>query len=170
MKGVEMLNHQLTCKERVAGELADRLSDIKTANLFYSSLENIKRKAKNKAIPENFFKIVKSLDLRSYESMTQFLGSYALCFDYIDGVRAEQENSGNYWGGPSDEFRIFWNLEDGIYRIDYWFMDWYDGAKITLNKHHNDFSLLRRIIYNEYLNPWFEGYTPDYESLSNFQS
>ena len=65
MKGVEMLNHQLTCKERVAGELADRLSDIKTANLFYSSLENIKRKAKNKAIPENFFKIAKNLDLRS---------------------------------------------------------------------------------------------------------
>ena len=176
MKGVEMLNHQLLCKERVAGELADRLNDIKTANLFYSSLENIKRKAKNKAIPENFFKIVKSLDLRSYESMTQFLGSYALCFDYIDGVQAEQENTGNYWrlqlswGGPSDEFRIFWNLENGIYRIDYWFMDWYDGAKITLNKHHEDFSLLRRIIYIEYLEPWIEGHTTDYESLNKLQS
>ena len=55
-----MLNHQLTCKERVAGELADRLSDIKTANLFYSSLENIKRKAKNKSIPENFLRLSKA--------------------------------------------------------------------------------------------------------------
>jgi len=38
-----MLKHQLTCKERVAGELADRLNDIKTANLFYSSLQKIKQ-------------------------------------------------------------------------------------------------------------------------------
>jgi hypothetical protein len=171
-----MLKHQLTCKQRVAGELADRLNDIKTANLFYSSLENIKRKAKNKAIPENFFKIVKSLDLRSYENMTEFLNSYSLCFDYVDGVQAEQENSVNYWrwqlswGGPSDEFRIFWNLEKGIYKIDYWFMDWYDGAKITLydGVHLVDFSLLRRIIYNQYFGPWIENHTT--ESLLNFES
>jgi hypothetical protein len=170
------LKHQLTCKQRVAGELADRLNDIKTANLFYSSLENIKRKAKNKAIPENFFKIVKSLDLRSYENMTEFLNSYSLCFDYVDGVQAEQENSVNYWrwqlswGGPSDEFRIFWNLEKGIYKIDYWFMDWYDGAKITLydGVHLVDFSLLRRIIYNQYFGPWIENHTT--ESLLNFES
>ena len=160
-----MLKHQLTCKERVAGELADRLSDIKTANLFYSSLENIKRKAKNKTIPENFFKIVKDLDLRSFENMTVFLNSYSLCFDYVDGVQAEQENSGNYW-----RLQLSWGSPSDEYRIDYWFLDWYDGAKITLNKHHEDFSLLRRIIYNEYLNPWFEGYTPDYESLNNLQS
>lgn len=173
-----MLKHQLTCKERVAGELADRLNDIKTANLFYSSLQNIKRKAKNKAIPENFFKIVKSLDLRSYESMTEFLNSYSLSFDFIDGVQAEQENSVNYWrwqlswGGPSDEFRIFWNLEKGIYKIEYWFLDWYDGAKITLydgyGVHNVDFSLLRRIIYNEYFGPWIEGTSN--ESIKNFES
>ena len=94
----------------------------------------------------------------------------------MDGVQAEQENSGNYWrlqlswGGPSDEFRIYWNIENGIYRIDYWFLDWYDGAKITLNKHDEDFSLLRRIIYIEYLEPWIEGHTTDYESLNNLQS
>ena len=66
---------------------------------------------------------------------------------------------GSVIGARSDEFRIFWNLEDGIYRIDYWFMDWYDG-KITLNKHHDDFSLLRRIIYNEYLNPGLKAIRP----------
>ena len=173
-----MLNHQLTCKERVAGELADRLNDIKTANLFYSSLENIKRKAKNKTIPENFFKIVKSLDLRSYESMTEFLNSYSLCFDFIDGAQAEQENTMNHWrwqiswGGPSDEFRIFWNLEIGIFKIEYCFFDWYDGAKITLNDGdsylNRDFRLLRRLIYNEYLGPKFAGHTT--ESLLNFES
>ena len=175
-----MLKHQLTCKERVSGELGDRLNDIKTAFLFYSSLENIKRRAKNKTIPENFFKIVKSLDLRSYENMTEFLKSYSLSFDFIDGVQAEQENTVNYWrwqlswGGPSDEFRIFWNLEKGIYKIEYWFLDWYDGAKITLydgrGLHLVDFSLLRRIIYNEYFGPWMENHTTDYESLNNLQS
>ena len=173
-----MLKHQLTCKERVAGELADRLNDIKTANLFYSSLENIKRKAKNKTMPENFFKIVKDLDLRSYENMTEFLNSYSLSFDFIDGVKAEQENSVNYWrwqlswGGPSDEFRIFWNLEKGIYKIEYWFLDWYDGAKITLleraDYHNRDFSFLRRIIYNECFGPWIKGGIT--ESLLNFES
>jgi hypothetical protein len=172
-----MLKHELTCKERVADELADRLNDIKTANLFFSSLENIKRKAKNKAIPENFFKIVKNLDLRSYESMTEFLNSYSLSFDLIDGVQAEQENSVNYWrwqlswGGPSDEFRIFWNLEKGIYKIEYWFLDWYDGAKITLHDgygaHNVDFSLLRRIIYNEYFEPFMAGFMDAFTDLQS---
>jgi hypothetical protein len=31
------------------------------------------------------------------------------------------------WGGPSDEFRLF---KDGT--IQYWFMDWYDGAGIIM--------------------------------------
>ena len=33
------------------------------------------------------------------------------------------------WGGPSDEFRIYANGT-----IEYWFLDWYDGAKVVLNE------------------------------------
>ena len=37
------------------------------------------------------------------------------------------------WGGPSDEFRIYTVSEDtkDIEHIEYWFMDWFDGAKVN---------------------------------------
>tara|TARA_R100001369_G_scaffold48740_1_gene75308 strand:+ start:413 stop:760 length:348 start_codon:yes stop_codon:yes gene_type:complete len=51
----------------------------------------------------------------------------------IDNEIDWQDGSPSYkrvqlsWGGPSDEFRLF---KDGT--IQYWFMDWYDGAHITM--------------------------------------
>jgi DnaJ-class molecular chaperone len=67
--------------------------------------------------------------------------------DKCDGE--EEEGYFRYqlsWGGPSDEFRIFalkesdeWNL----YRIEYWFMDWFDGASRRLTG--EDYDLIEEI-------------------------
>lgn len=52
-----------------------------------------------------------------------------LCFDYVEPNTFDDQEQGYHrwqlsWGGPSDEFRL---LPSG--KVEYWFMDWYDGAK-----------------------------------------
>jgi hypothetical protein len=65
------------------------------------------------------------------------LNEYGLAFDYCT---PEKENEGYFryqisWGGPSEEFRIY--ADKGKYgwqvrKIDFWYLDWFDGAKKNL--------------------------------------
>ena len=45
----------------------------------------------------------------------------------FEGQRAEYICYQLSWGGPSDEFRIYKNGD-----VEYWFMDWGDGAKVDV--------------------------------------
>ena len=36
------------------------------------------------------------------------------------------------WGGPSDELRGYVNENRELHRLEYWFLDWMDGAKLEL--------------------------------------
>jgi|TARA_R100001143_G_scaffold61452_1_gene62215 hypothetical protein len=61
-----------------------------------------------------------------------------LCFDYVDPNTFNDQREGYWrwqlsWGGPGDEFRIFVNPDKSVHRIEYWYMDWYDGAHVTLD-------------------------------------
>ena len=57
---------------------------------------------------------------------------YGLGFFYVP--HGTQHNDQGYfqyqlsWGGPSDEFRFFVDLDYHLYDVEYWFMDWFDGA------------------------------------------
>lgn len=63
---------------------------------------------------------------------------YGLCFDYVaPGTFGDDQAEGYFryqlsWGGPSDEFRIYANPDYSAHRVEYWFMDWFDGAPLTL--------------------------------------
>ncbi len=62
---------------------------------------------------------------------------YGLSFDYVpEGTFKEQDEAYfRYqlsWGGPSDEFRFYVNPDFSCHRIEYWFLDWFDGAEIVL--------------------------------------
>jgi hypothetical protein len=61
------------------------------------------------------------------------LSECGLCFDCVaPGTFADQKEAYfRYqlsWGGPSDEFRFFANPDLSCHRIEYWFLDWFDGA------------------------------------------
>ncbi|KKN79728.1 hypothetical protein LCGC14_0337500 [marine sediment metagenome] len=47
------------------------------------------------------------------------------------------------WGGPSDEFRYYFNHDGSVHTIEYWFLDWNDGAHITLDG--EDFDIMNDI-------------------------
>jgi len=79
------------------------------------------------------------------------LNEYGLSFDYCypDKGYAGYFRYQLSWGGPSDEFRIYANqVKYGwkIYRIEYWFMDWFDGASKTL--HGEDLKFMTDLVEN----------------------
>ena len=58
-----------------------------------------------------------------------------LSFDYVEPHTFEGQEVGYYryqmsYGGPSDEFRVYDNKKD---KIEYWFLDWFDGASIEID-------------------------------------
>ena len=66
------------------------------------------------------------------------LAEYGLSFDYVPSETFDDQPEGYFryqlsWGGPSDEFRFFVNPDLSCHRIEYWFLDWFDGARRTLS-------------------------------------
>jgi hypothetical protein len=67
---------------------------------------------------------------------TDTLANYGLSFDYVAPGTFDDQLEGYFryqlsWGGPSDEFRFFVNLDHSCHRVEYWYLDWFDGASVT---------------------------------------
>jgi hypothetical protein len=61
------------------------------------------------------------------------LADYGLSFDYVAAGTFDDQREAYFryqlsWGGPSDEFRFFVNPDLTCHRVEYWFLDWFDGA------------------------------------------
>lgn len=77
------------------------------------------------------------------------LYEYGLEFSWVaPGTFTDQEHG--YWrylisyGGPSDEFRIYApNKQELPWKIEYWFLDWFDGAHIVLA--NDDLAFMREL-------------------------
>ena len=82
---------------------------------------------------------------------------HGLSFDYV--APGTFKNKRGYWryqisyGGPSDEFRFYAeplyrgrNFEPSLVRIEYWFLDWFDGYGRKLTG--KDEALMREIWEN----------------------
>ena len=85
-------------------------------------------------------------DLEKYG--TDFEG---LSFDYVPPNTFENQKEGYWrwqfsWGGPSDELRAFVNRDDSIHRLEYWYMDWFDGAKVNVPAEHDAWELMQEMI------------------------
>ena len=66
---------------------------------------------------------------------------YGLCFDYVaphtfNGQRAGYFRYQLSTGGPGDEFRFYVNLDYEPYNIEYWLLDWFDGARVRVSLDH----------------------------------
>ena len=113
-----METRQLTCAERVQGYYND-------------TFETIRRMLQG--IDED----------GSKRDSFELLNEYGLGIDYVQAGTFEDQEEGYIrwqlsWGGPSDEFR-FYCVRDRLgnrkpYKIEYWFLDWFDGAKKLILK------------------------------------
>ena len=76
----------------------------------------------------------------------------ALGFDYVEPHTWDNQPEGYWrwqfsWGGPSDELRGYVNEHGELHRLEYWYLDWGDGAlflviALLLATHHPAAGLL----------------------------
>ena len=63
---------------------------------------------------------------------------YGLSFDYVEEYTFNDQEEPYFryqisWGGPSEEYRIYTDEFYTIKRIEYWFLDWFEGEYKTLD-------------------------------------
>ena len=74
-----------------------------------------------------------------------------LSFDYVEPHTFTDQAEGYWrwqfsWGGPSDELRAYVNRDDSIHRLEYWYLDWFDGAKVNVAAEHAAWSKMQEKI------------------------
>lgn len=118
---------QPSCKERIRAHWHSVITDLRDLQ---------KRK--------------QSRDGRKAEQAYEEFWEYGLSFDYVAPHTFTDQREGYWrwqlsWGGPSDEFRFYAEPigSSHPHKIEYWFMDWFDGAHLTIRG--EDEELLRAI-------------------------
>ena len=117
-----------TCKQLVKGKLKSEIGTLR--NLW----ESYQRGEEHCEIEEGYFP------------------EHGLGFDYVAKGTFKGQKEGYFryqisWGGPAAEFRFFVNPDYTVYRIEYWYLDWFDGAKVILKD--KDYDLLEEI-FNDF--------------------
>jgi hypothetical protein len=107
------MSEQKSCKQRVRSELRSEIATIRKLWELYKT------------------------DPEANDDELGNFNEHGLCFDYVapgtfDGQRRGYWRWQISWGGPSDEFRFFCDENYQPTSIQYWFMDWFDGAHIPL--------------------------------------
>ena len=109
---------QQTCKQRVRVQYSSRIRNLR-----------------------RMFNAMQSGNDSKREAALEEFSEYGLCFDFVEPETEYNPDKEGYfryqlsYGGPSDEFRFFTGPNFKPYRIEYWFLDWFDGASITLTGH-----------------------------------
>jgi hypothetical protein len=119
---VSTLQKRQTCQDLVVKRYQDRLVDLQAASDYFSI-----EKQSARAV-HHWHK-----DLEHYEDYYDYVNQLGLSFDFRAADASEGRSCG-YWrwqlstGGPGDEFRIFTDVQKNIDRIEYVYLDWFDGA------------------------------------------
>lgn len=82
-------------------------------------------------------------DPEAYDPDLGNFNEYGLAFDYVAPETFNDQKQGYFryqisYGGPSEEFRFYTDENFRPYRIEFWYLDWFDGAKKILRGHKLD--------------------------------
>ena len=73
----------------------------------------------------------------------------ALGFDYVEPHTWDDQPEGYWrwqfsWGGPSDELRGYVNEHKELHRLEYWYLDWGDGAHVLVDQDAEAWTQMQR--------------------------
>lgn len=77
-------------------------------------------------------------DSEAYHEDLGNWSEYGLAFDYVAPETFGEDQEQGYfryqisYGGPSEEIRFFTDENFRAYKIEFWYLDWFDGAKKIL--------------------------------------
>tara|TARA_Y100001937_G_scaffold25129_1_gene36013 strand:- start:439 stop:873 length:435 start_codon:yes stop_codon:yes gene_type:complete len=129
-----MNTQEKKCIDLVADKFAEQEQTYKDAQKYFDQLLLINEdKQEQFKCKHKYNKFFYCEDLFDYVNQT------ALSWDYVEPYTFDDQREGYYrlqlsWGGPSDEFRIYTDSSKTIKEIEYWYLDWYDGACINVPK------------------------------------
>ena len=97
-------------------------------------------------------------DCEAYDEEYGNLDEYGLSFDYVAPETFSDQPEGYFryqisCGGPGEEFRFYadqktdWDFS--VYRVEFWFLDWFDGAPRAL--HGADLELMTEIFQSYFV-------------------
>ena len=83
-----------------------------------------------------------------YEDLYDYVNNTCLCWDYVEKGTFDDQERGYFrlqlsWGGPGDEFRIYVDYDKSIDYIEYWYLDWYDGARVRVGSDTESYDICR---------------------------
>tara|TARA_R100001086_G_scaffold195957_1_gene112802 strand:+ start:219 stop:674 length:456 start_codon:yes stop_codon:yes gene_type:complete len=127
---------QLSCADLVDQQYQDQENDLKEIKDYFDDFETLceggqiaKRKASEMG----------GNDYHYQDSFFDYLNDgYFLSWDFVEPFTFGDDQKAGYWrlqisyGGPSSEFRIYADSEKEIRKIEYWYMDWFDGAFVEV--------------------------------------
>ena len=118
-----------TCKDKVADSFRGVEEDYKNARDYY----NLSSKEWQKKMSREHDQY------DGYEDLYDYVSQTALSWDYVEKGTFNDQERGYFrlqlsWGGPGDEFRIYTDYDKSIDYIEYWYLDWYDGACVNVSR------------------------------------
>ena len=105
--------------------------------------------AEGETAPEIFDEYEDEIRQEVYESFE----SYGLSFDVVHTEDAG-ESYVRYqicWGGPTEEFRFFCDFNRKPYKVEFWFLDWFDGASRDCTHRPEIALLVEALGFNDWL-------------------
>ena len=160
-----------TCEERIAGQYAGRLEDIKDAFEMYRNPPECNDCGDGCKTCEEYEDKNDCDDYprRNSEWSEESFNEYGLSFTY-EPTDHKKGINGHFnwllgWGGPGDELQFYTDPEFQLNCVVYRFFDWGGSAELAVNRSHKDFDFWHELwdFYNECGSPsyWMD------ESLKN---
>ena len=90
------------------------------------------------------------------EALRRRFDEFALSFEYVPRGTFDNQKRGyvSYlisWGGPSEEIRFFCDEQRMPYKVEFWFLDWGDGASLDITKRPETQLLIDQLGFYDWL-------------------
>ena len=126
---------QLSCADLVDQQYQDQENDLKEIKDYFDDFETL---SEGEQIAKRKASEMAGNDYHYQDSFFDYLNDgYFLGWDFVEPFTFEDQKAGYWrlqisWGGPSSEYRIYVDGEKEIRKIEYWYLDWFDGANVDV--------------------------------------
>ena len=127
---------QLSCADLVDQQYQDQENDLKEIKDYFDDFETL---SEGEQIAKRKASEMCGYDYHYQDGFYDYLNDgYFLSWDFVEPFTFGDDQKAGYWrlqisyGGPSSEFRIYADSEKEIGKIEYWYLNWFDGAFVEV--------------------------------------
>ena len=143
------MEQEKKCIDLVADKFAEQEQEYKDARKWYEDFETA---TEGEQIALRKSSEFQGYDYEYYDDYSSWLYNQFLCFDFVAPFTFGEDQKAGYWrlqiswGGPSSEFRIYVDENINICAVEYWYLDWYDGAYVDVDENSESFYICEDFI------------------------